>query len=280
MSVDLNRLVDHVVFLASTASNKIREAVDRHDPATLNVRRKSSFADLVTDLDVEIEEEIVAGLEDLLPGSLVIGEELLRDGSRDLFWTVDPIDGTTNVVHGVPHAATAVALWQGGSPTMAVVCDPFAGTAYTAVRGAGAFRRTFAEGADRVALAVSRVSSLSDALIAFGLPYDRSLGPHIFEVAGEVFARCQDMRRGGSASLDLVSVASGSFDAYLELELRPWDIGAGGLVLEEAGGRLTAWHGGSVYDPDREARSNVLATNGALHEQLLALTEPRRWRVA
>ena len=186
---------------------------------------------------------------------------------------VDPMDGTTNIVHGVPHAAISVALHENQRPIMGVIYNPFTDVVYHATLGHGAWRRDLQTSDNDVRLAVSRTHSLSGALIAFGLPYDRKSAPLMFEVASTLFQQCQDLRRNGSASLDLVQVAEGIFDGYIELNLKSWDIAAGGLIIEESGGVITTWDGTPPYRSDRYTSTSVIASNGRLHADLLKIAQ-------
>ncbi|MFM9042688.1 MAG: inositol monophosphatase family protein [bacterium] len=205
----------------------------------------------------------------LLPGSAFLGEEgggELGDGPT---WVVDPVDGTTNVVHGYPVAAVGVARWSEGEVGLAAVRDLFRGLSVTAIRGEGIRCST-----DDTVFEVSRVDDLSAALIGIGLPYDRSEADEMFGVAREIFERCQDLRRGGSAILDILDVALGRLDAHVEIDLRPWDVMATGLILEEAGGRLTDWGGGGIVWTGASDTKRVIASNGLLHDQISGITSP------
>ena len=230
---------------------------------------KSSSADLVTEIDLALEADLRESLTHLLPGSSFLGEEgggELGDGPT---WVVDPVDGTTNVVHGYPVAAVGVALWSEGEVVLAAVRDLFRGLSVTAIRGEGIRSST-----DDTVFEVSEVGDLSAALIGIGLPYDRSEADEMFGVAREIFERCQDLRRGGSAILDILDVAMGRLDAHVEIDLRPWDVMAAGLILEESGGRLTDWSGGEIIWTGASDTKRVLASNGSLHDEIAAITSP------
>lgn len=228
---------------------------------------KSSSADLVTEMDLALEAELRQSLIRLLPGSSFLGEEgggELGDGPT---WVVDPVDGTTNLVHGYPAAAVGVALWLEGTVEMALVRDLFRGMSVTAIKGAG-----IRSSPNELVFEVSRVADLSGALIGIGLPYERSQADEMFGVARGLFERCQDLRRGGSAILDILDVAMGRLDAHIEIDLRPWDVMAIGLILEEAGGRLTDWNGGEITWTGAVDTKRVLASNGLLHAQISEFT--------
>ncbi|MEU0369173.1 inositol monophosphatase family protein [Streptomyces sp. NPDC006283] len=235
------------------------------------VQTKTSIGDVITQLDRTIERELIQKLTAIIPGSRVIGEESGQHGEGFLNWIVDPIDGSTNVLHGMPHAAVSVALCEGSIPRVGVVHNPFTGMSYYAVAGEGAFshRRQAPPGREAdERIEVSPNRRLSHSLLGFGLPYDRSKAPRIFHVAERAFGQCQDLRRRGSAALDLVSVATGELDGYFELDLRVWDVAAAGLILQEAGGSISSWDGKSLRWESPEKKLDVLATNGAIHGAL------------
>jgi len=236
------------------------------------VEAKSSQGDLVTELDKELEMVVGRRLRALLAGSCVMGEEMGGDLGDGPTWIVDPIDGTTNVVHGIRHAAVTVALWQGGRPVLGIIRDIFQGTRYIAIEGSGAFKLS---GSMSYPVAVSTTGSLSAALISFGLPYDRDQSDVVFTVAARAFSSCQDLRRRGSAALDIVGVAEGSLEGHIEVDLRPWDVAAAGLVLQEAGGCLTTWSGKPVDWLHGSWKSTIAASNGAIHAELISLLAPR-----
>jgi myo-inositol-1(or 4)-monophosphatase len=281
MRTETAELMDSVVDICSTASLKMVDAI-KNGPVSLgSVHSKSSYADLVTDLDVQIQDEISAELRRLTPRLGIVGEEGHGHEVTGMFWTVDPIDGTTNVVHGVPRAATSVALWEDAVPILGVVSDPFSKHVYLAIRGGGAFKRPFFEGnGSNVSIRSSETADLASALIGFGLPYNRTNAAVMFDTAQAIFSRCQDMRRLGSSSLDFISVATGEYDAYVELDLRAWDIGAGALIVEESGGKITSWDGKTAYQADPSRKSSVVASNGVIHDEILALIKTVTRKVA
>ncbi|MDQ0845648.1 inositol monophosphatase family protein [Streptomyces sp. V1I6] len=235
------------------------------------VQTKTSIGDVITQLDRTVETGLIERLMDIIPGSQVIGEESGKHGEGLLNWVIDPIDGSTNVLHGMKHAAVSVALCEGAIPKVGVVHNPFTAESYYAVAGAGAFSHTRQGGtadASHKPIKVSPNTQLEQSLLGFGLPYDRSKAPRIFSVAERAFARCQDLRRRGSAALDLVSVATGELDGYFELDLRVWDVAAAGLILQEAGGALSSWDGAALQWDSPERKLDVLATNGAIHDAM------------
>ncbi len=218
--------------------------------------------DLVTEVDLAAEKEIISILSKSFPGHRILAEESgQEEGESDCVWLIDPIDGTTNFVHGYPFYSVSIALERRSAIIVGVVYDPLRDELFQAVRGEG----TFLNGRP---LAVSRVNSLDGALLATGFPYDRAQRARALAIAGRLLPRIQGMRRDGSAALDLAYVAAGRLDGFLEFGLKPWDTAAGRLLVEEAGGRTSDFSGGE-FDVRRGA---VVATNRRIHADLIAVT--------
>jgi myo-inositol-1(or 4)-monophosphatase len=264
---DHENLVLRVAEIAVEAGRSLCERL-RADQQ-VEISTKSSIGDLVTELDVQIQNDVSLALTRLLPGSEVVGEEGGGPASSAMRWVVDPIDGSTNVVHGLPHAAICVALCSELEPVLGVVHDPFAGITYAAVAGRGATVDD-GRGQGRRELRVSANSALEQSLISFGLPYDRAKTGEILAAVEQVFLSSQDLRRRGSASLDLVAIAGGQTEGHFELDLRIWDVAAAGLILVEAGGVLTDWSGEPARWNDPTQKINVAASNGRIHRELLS----------
>lgn len=224
---------------------------------------------IVTQTDLEAERAIVAEIRRAFPDHAILGEEIHGGGDQtaetlesDHLWIIDPIDGTSNFFHGVPHFGVSVAYYHKGEPTCGVVGGPARDEWFTAVRGQGAFQ-------NGKRLTVEANLRLDEILIGFGYFYDRgAMMEATFDVVVEVLHRkCHGVRRMGAATLDLAYVANGSFGAFFEYELSPWDFAAGRLIVEEAGGKVTNCYG----EPLPLAKSSVLATNGSVHDEMVAL---------
>lgn len=228
-----------------------------------NVEFKSAV-DLVTDVDRGAQAIVVEGLRRAFPEDAIIAEEDVGQAAvAGPCWYVDPLDGTTNFVHALPHFAVSIAYFDGGEPKAAAVYDPCKDELFAAERGGGAFL------GDR-RLAVSNVAELDRSLLVTGFPYDRREHAEAYlRYFREFLCSAQDVRRFGSASLDLCYVAAGRFDGFWEWKLHPWDTAAGWLIVEEAGGRVTDFDGGP-YDP---WLPRIVATNGEIHEETLAVLE-------
>lgn len=236
--------------------------------------------DLVTEFDRESESLLRKRLGSELPFAIV-GEEQggALGGDREVVFYVDPVDGTTNFVHGHPFWCVSVGLVVAGQPVLGVVISPPLGAEWfgwiAAMGERRAVRRTaengiaFADGARlRVVeepCAVSATASLSDALLATGFPYDRrTSADNNFDAFVAIKKKCQAVRRCGSAALDLCLVADGTYEGYWERKLSPWDIAGGIAIVRAAGGRVTDFDGGSACIET----GHVIATNGAIHDEL------------
>ena len=218
-------------------------------------------ADPVTDVDHQAEEAIITGLARLRPQDAVLAEESGGTGwDQGRVWIIDPLDGTVNFIHGIPHVSVSVALWVDGEPTVGVIEDITRHEEFVAQRGKGALLGTHP-------LEVSQEHILKRSMIATGFPYDRNLYGEAYAMnLGQVLTRVQGIRRLGSAALDLAWVACGRYDGYWEFGIRPWDTGAGVLLISEAGGRVSN-HLGQPYTLDD---AGIVVSNGAIHEDLVA----------
>ncbi len=214
--------------------------------------------DLVTVADREAEEEIARRIRARFPGHALLLEE--AGGEPDeCTWIVDPVDGTTNYAHGIRMFAASIAFVHRGVPLAGGIMAPALGEYYCAARGRGAWRN----GAER--LRVSAAATLADSLVVTGFPYNRHvvLGG-LMEMMGAALSHSQGCLRLGAATLDFAAVAAGHLEVFYEYNLKPWDVAAGSLLVEEAGGRVTDFAGGA-YDPVRPA--TTLATNGRVHAE-------------
>ena len=199
----------------------------------LAVTTKTTPTDVVTVMDRRAERLIVESLLAVRPGDGVLGEEGgERPGSSGVRWVVDPIDGTVNYLYRFPYWAVSIAAESGGEAVAGAVHAPLTGETFSAVRGGGAWLGPVGTGQR---LRCTSGVPLSQALVATGFGYDARRRARQAEVAAAVLPRVRDIRRAGTASLDLCAVASGRVDGYWERGLQPWDLAAGGLVAREAG---------------------------------------------
>ena len=196
------------------------------------VEQKEGHANFVTSVDEEVQRFLIDELKKLLPDSLIIGEEQENEPLTDApTWVIDPLDGTTNFIHGYRFSAISVALMENGVPVLGVVYQPYTKELFYAEKGKGAFLND-------QPIRVSAIP-MEQAVIGFGTsPYDAELAEKSMAAALHFLQHAADIRRMGSAALDLAYVAAGRHDVFFELMLRPWDYAAGLLLVEEAGGRF------------------------------------------
>lgn len=230
----------------------------------IEMREKRS-CDLVSNADLESEQAIADVIRSTFPDHAILGEEAhTGDADAPHLWVIDPLDGTTNFAHDIPHFAVSIAYYQSGEPVCGVIYNPARGDWFHAVRGAGAFA-----GDDRVH--VSQHAELSESLVGVGFYYDRgAMMEATLSAIRDLFGQqIHGIRRFGTASLDLAQVGCGLFGAFFEYELSPWDFAAGRLFVEEAGGRVTTCQGDSLP----LAKSTLLASNGLLHDAVLEIVQ-------
>lgn len=258
MALDTENLLEQV----SQAVREAGELFARRDMVG-HIRQKGA-TDFVTQVDLEVQTMLQKRLAEIAPEIQFMGEE--KDNSRvDLsgaVWVLDPVDGTTNLIHGFCHSAVSLALAEGGEVTMALVYDPYAGELFTARKGHGAF-------CNGQPIRVSGAQHLSDSLVDVGTnPGERHLADRTFAWMRAIYDASHDVRRIGAASVCLCYVAAGRLDGYVEGGLKPWDFGAGMLLVQEAGGTVTDALGQhlSLLCPN-----TVVATNGRIASELLAV---------
>ncbi len=223
--------------------------------------------DYVTDTDRASEELMVSMLEAAFPSIPVLAEEGGGGGGGgDLFWVIDPLDGTTNFIHGYPQVGVSVALLEERRPVVAVTYDPLREELFEAARGKGAFL-------GGRSISVSRERNLERSLLGTGFPFRRH--EYLERYLGtfrELFTGCRGVRRAGAAVLDLAHLAAGRLEGFWELYLKPWDMAAGALLVQEAGGVVTDFFGGDGY---LSAGNIVAAGERAVHEAMTCVTS--RW---
>jgi myo-inositol-1(or 4)-monophosphatase len=239
--------------------------------ASLGVRWKG-LTDPVTEVDHACEALVMRGIQTAFPRHAMLGEETGSHGVDDAeaLWIIDPLDGTVNYSRGLPFFAVSIGVYRKGRPLVGVVHAPALGETFVAERGKGAFcngRR----------LSVSTTAAPLRSVLASGFAYPaRETGENVREWAQGI-RNFQALRRMGSASLDLCFTAAGRFDAFWEYGLKPWDVAAAGLMVTEAGGRITNIEG-QRYDMNKPG---IIASNGRLHAKLIAvLRKARRSKLA
>ena len=249
---------------------KTMEAVVREAGAALMDRERSrrvhekGYADFVTEVDLQVQTMVSQRLSSAFPEIQFMGEE--QDNSDlDLSgacWILDPVDGTSNLIHDLKMSAISLGLAVNRETVAGVIYQPYLDEMFTAVKGGGAYL-------NGVPMHTSAPERLKDCIVGLGTaPYHHDLADKTFACAKEVFLHSMDIRRSGSAALDLAYVAAGRLDAMFELILQPWDFAAGRIIVEEAGGQMTHIDGEAV---DVTVPGTILATNGKIHTELSAL---------
>lgn len=254
-------LIDSVMLLGTEAALAAGSLLLDGRTAIFQVGSKANRHDLVTDYDRRAEDLIVSRIREVFPDHSILAEESgATNGDPRYQWVIDPLDGTMNFAHRYPLFSVSIAFKVNGVTEWGAVHVPALGELYTARRGRGAYL------GDR-ALQVSTVAELADALVATGFPTTKATDPdnNLAEV-NAVVPRIADLRRSGSAAFDLTQVACGRIDAFWEFGLNPWDVAAGVLLVEEAGGRV-----GPVRDDAQPSKTGLLASNGHVHDALRAL---------
>lgn len=231
----------------------------------INSSRSISYKgeiNLVTEMDRRSEQVIVETILSSFPGHGILAEEEARvDNGSEFRWIIDPLDGTTNYAHGYPCFSVSIALEAAGEVIVGVVYDPMRNELFSAIKGGGAYL-------NERRIMVSKTNRLIHSLLATGFPYDRATSNEnnlAYFIA--LLMASQEVRRDGSAALDLCYVAAGRFDGFWELKLQPWDVAAGSLIVLEAGGKVTNI-AGNVFDMHDRV---VVASNGLIHDQMIEM---------
>ncbi|MEK7680257.1 MAG: inositol monophosphatase family protein [Deltaproteobacteria bacterium] len=249
-------LLDLAVSAAHEAGALLRA---RFASAPTGLTSKSSATDVVSDADRAAEELLVGRLRAACPDDSIIGEEgAAREGRSGRAWLLDPLDGTVNFLYGIPHFCVSVACLDEGGAVVGVVHDPMRGETFATTRGAGATR-------DGVPIRVSAAVELATSLVATGFGYRAEVRAAQAALLARVLPRVRDVRRGGSAALDLAWLAAGRHAGYYEASLRPWDWAAGALLVREAGGRV------EDLPPIARSTPGVIAAGPSIFDALRAL---------
>lgn len=243
--------------IVSEAGNIVRGGFN----SAKDVKHKGEV-DLVTEYDVRTENFLKEKLQAIFPSFTIVGEETHKDDSypKENVIFVDPIDGTTNFVHGVPFVAVSVGVITDTETKYGVVYNPILNELYSAETGKGAY-------CNGSHIRVSETVSLINSLIASGFPYKKDNLPYLMKILEEVLKATRGIRRAGAASLDLCYTARGIYDLYYETRLQPWDMAGGMIIVREAGGIVTKLDGG-YHDMDSDS---LIASNGLLHIEFLNL---------
>ncbi len=254
MNIDIKQLIDLV---------HQTKGIIMDDAFRSNVSVKGR-ADFVTQVDTTVQQFLKSKLEELYPQVQFMGEEdhLHQVDANRPAWILDPIDGTLNLIYNYRHSAVSLAYYDNGQICAGIVYNPFTEETFHAVRGKGAFL-------NGTPIHVTNKQTLEESMVAFGTsPYNKELARENFRVIEQVFLKTLDVRRSGSAALDLSYVACGRLDGFFERNLKPWDFAAGALLVEEAGGAMsTCANAPLCYLKNQD----ILGTNGRIHEELQSI---------
>lgn len=259
----MQQLLQEVIVLVKEVGDFIRYEAQNFDESKIQYKGKN---DLVSFVDQEAEKRLVKGLGELLPGSGFIAEEGTSTHRSDTYnWIIDPLDGTTNFTHGLPIFSISVALLKRKELSLGVVYDVMRDECFHASKGNGAFL-------NHVSIEVSKVSTLDKALLATGFPYyDFEQMKAYLTILNDFMQNSHGLRRMGSAAIDLVYTACGRFEGFFEYNLNAWDVAAGALIVQEAGGTVTDFKGENDFLFGRE----IIAAN-AVHPEMLKIIQ-KHW---
>ncbi|MEP2024174.1 MAG: inositol monophosphatase family protein [Reichenbachiella sp.] len=261
--MNLKDITQQVVDLSLSCGAFIKKEAETFDYDDVELKGKN---DLVSYVDKEAEKMMVEQLKKILPEAGFITEEgTEKESNAEFKWIIDPLDGTTNFIHGLPIYSTSIALVKGKEILSGVVFDIGRNDCFHAYQNGG----TFCNGKP---IQVSKLPTLGDSLLATGFPYyDFERMPQYQLILNELMQNAHGLRRLGSAAIDLVYVGLGRYEGYFEYNLNPWDIAAGALIVQEAGGTVTDFSGGDDYLFGRE----ILAAN-TIHAEMLAIIK-KHW---
>jgi myo-inositol-1(or 4)-monophosphatase len=255
--MDYELLCSQVVSIVRLTGNFIRKESMNFDADKIEFK---GLNDLVSYVDKQAEKILVDNLSELLPESGFITEENTINTKGEVYnWIIDPLDGTTNFIHGIPTYSVSVALYEHDKPVVGVVYEINRSEMFYAFKGGSAFL-------NGKQIKVSSRETLSACLLATGFPYynfDKQV--EYMNLFGELMQKCHGLRRIGSAAVDLAYVACGRFDAFFEYNLNSWDIAAGAFIVEQAGGRISNFEGTEEFINTRE----ILASNGLVDQEIL-----------
>lgn len=260
----MQKLLQDVIVLVKETGEFIRQESRKFDESKIEYKGKN---DLVSYVDKEAEKRLVKGLSEILPGSGFVAEEGTSTHRSDIYnWIIDPLDGTTNFTHGLPVYAVSIALVKRGVLTLGVVYEINRDECFHAIKGQGAFL-------NHSPIKVSETKTLERSLLATGFPYyNFEKMQQYLTIINEFMQTTHGLRRMGSAAVDLVYTACGRFEGFFEYNLNAWDVAAGALIVQEAGGKVTDFKGGEDYLFGRE----IVAGNGTQPEMLATIQ--KHWK--
>ena len=246
---------------ARIAGDLIQRSAENVDRLSINKKSKNDF---VTEVDLIAEQEIIKIILNAYPEHSILAEESGEHKGNDYIWIIDPLDGTTNFLHGYPQYAVSIALKRKGRIEVGVIYDPLRDELFTAEKGGGAML-------NNRRIRVSKQTNINEALLGTGFPFKY---PEHFDSYLQMFktlmGNTAGIRRAGSAALDLAYLSTGRFDGFWEIGLKPWDMAAGILLVQEAGGVITDFS----FENDYLKSGNLIAGNPKMHQAMYAAIEP------
>ncbi len=257
----MNPFLNTAVKAARLAGRVITYNAEKLD--RLNIKVKG-HADFVSEVDHQAEMEIINTIKETYPDHAIYAEESGLTEGNDFEWIIDPLDGTTNFLHGIPQYAVSIAMREKGVLKVAVVFDPVKDELFTAVKGEGALLNDHR-------IRVSKTDNMSFTLLATGFPYKDMKNLDLWsDCFRSVLPETSGVRRAGSAALDLAWVAAGRYDGFWEFDLNTWDIAAGVLLVQEAGGMVSEVDGGR----DHMLSGDIMAANSTIYRKMLRKFSP------
>lgn len=252
-------MIDDLIYIAKEAGEIIRQA---HGTRFSVEIKSNNVKNLVTEVDKKSEKTITDFVRKKYPSHSILAEEAGETkSSSEYLWVIDPLDGTTNFAHGLPIFSVSIGLQYKGETVAGVVYDVMRDVIYSAEKGSGAF-----ENGKKIFVNSNEI--IEESLLVTGFPYNVAENPEkVFERFIEMLKVARAVRRLGSAAIDFCYVANGVFDGFWEVHLNPWDICAGKLIVEEAGGKVTDFNGNQISIFNK----TILSTNGKIHNKMIEL---------
>jgi len=252
-----------VIQLCEEVGNFIRTENENFDRS--RIEQKGSFSNLVSYVDKEAELRLVKRLSEIIPGAGFIGEEGTdSEGTNEYKWIIDPLDGTTNFLHGLPIFAISIGLTRKEQTILGVVYEVSHKECFHAIEGGKAY-------CNEKEIHVSRIQSLNESLLATGFPYYHTeKKENYLEIIRIFLEQTHGIRRLGSAAIDLAYVACGRMEGFFEYNLKPWDVAGGAFILQQAGGKVTDFSGGNNF-----LFGGELCAAGGVHEEMLKVIQEK-----
>lgn len=252
-------MIQDIIYIVKEAGEIIREA---HGTRFTIEIKSDNLKNLVTEIDKKSERTIIDFIKKKYPSHNILAEEGGETkSSSDYFWVIDPLDGTTNFAHGLPIFSVSIGLQYKKETIAGVVYDVMRDVIYSAEKGSGSFENS-------KKISVNSNENIEESLLVTGFPYNVAENPEkVFERFIEMLKVARAVRRLGSAAIDFCYVATGVFDGFWEVHLNPWDICAGKVIVEEAGGKVTDFYG----NPISIFNKTILSTNGKIHDKMIEL---------